>query len=142
MNEIIKKIVEEIEDQKKIWEVANPYQHNEDRAYLMGLQKAKELTQAEQKECGCYICNDTSNDRYYRNKKYRYCPHCGCNLNNLPDKIKTKGDVIRESNFRLANMIYQVTDCKKCLVKDGCEVTNQFACYSRWCDYLNRPVEE
>lgn len=50
MNEIIKKIDEEIENQKKIWEVANPYLHNEDRAYLMGLQKAKEIIRAEQKK--------------------------------------------------------------------------------------------
>ena len=26
---------------------------------------------------GCYICNDTSNSRYYENEKYQYCPYCG-----------------------------------------------------------------
>lgn len=26
---------------------------------------------------GCYICNDTSNSRYYENQKYQYCPYCG-----------------------------------------------------------------
>lgn len=26
---------------------------------------------------GCKVCNDTSNDRYYMNQKYKYCPHCG-----------------------------------------------------------------
>jgi len=26
---------------------------------------------------GCKICNDSSNDRYYKNQKYTFCPHCG-----------------------------------------------------------------
>ena len=29
---------------------------------------------------GCYICNDTSNDRYYHNQGYKFCPHCGNEL--------------------------------------------------------------
>lgn len=29
---------------------------------------------------GCYICLDTSNDRYYKNKEYKFCPHCGSSL--------------------------------------------------------------
>ena len=29
---------------------------------------------------GCDICNDTSNSRYYKNNKYRYCPYCGQKL--------------------------------------------------------------
>ena len=32
------------------------------------------------KVAGCDICNDTSNWRYYRNKKYKYCPNCGQKL--------------------------------------------------------------
>ena len=29
---------------------------------------------------GCDICDDTSNSRYYKNNKYRYCPYCGQKL--------------------------------------------------------------
>lgn len=29
---------------------------------------------------GCKICDDTSNDRYYRNQGYKFCPHCGSSL--------------------------------------------------------------
>lgn len=31
-------------------------------------------------ENGCRICNDTSNDRYYRNEGYAHCPRCGDKL--------------------------------------------------------------
>lgn len=29
---------------------------------------------------GCNVCNDTSNDRHYRNQGYKFCPHCGSSL--------------------------------------------------------------
>lgn len=45
-----------------------------------GLSLAKLMIEAEQKQ-PCDICMDTSNDRYYRNQGYKFCPHCGSNLN-------------------------------------------------------------
>ena len=29
---------------------------------------------------GCKMCKDTSNDRYYSNQGYRFCPHCGSEI--------------------------------------------------------------
>ena len=124
MNEILKKINDRAEYIAK--KTGDEECDSNNELIAMGLQIAIEIIQAEQKEV--------------KQRKIKF--HQKQLKELLKDKPKTKGDVIRESNFRLANTMYQVTDCKKCLVKDGCEVTNQFACYSRWCDYLNRPVEE
>lgn len=55
-------------------------------AYLHGISEDEAqsivvaLEKQESKISGCDICNDTSNSRYYENKKYSYCPHCGQKL--------------------------------------------------------------
>ena len=74
MNEVLKKIDELEQDLLK----RNCYFEGAEWIF----NKVKEIILAEQKEPkGYHICNDTSNDRYYRNKGYKYCPHCGSLIN-------------------------------------------------------------
>ena len=55
-------------------------------AYLHGIseEEAQLIVIACEKQIpkikGCYICDDTSNSRYYENNKYNYCPYCGQKL--------------------------------------------------------------
>lgn len=136
MNEILKKIDEEIERlnnkrnelyQARKYQVCGIYFNK-----IAEASKIKSIILSEQKD-KCYCTEDCEMEENILCNLYGPCPH--------QYKPKTKGDVIRESNFKLANTIHQVTDCKKCPAKDGCEETNQFACYSRWFVYLNQPLE-
>lgn len=46
-------------------------------AYSMAIQALEKQTP---KLSGCYLCDDTSNSRYFKNKRYNYCPYCSQKL--------------------------------------------------------------
>lgn len=81
MEEILKMIDEEIDSCNEIIKQSHGMELDT-RSTIGGLQVAKRIIQERQKaNKGCYVCNDTSNDRYYRNQGYKYCPHCGALIN-------------------------------------------------------------
>ena len=117
MNEILKKIDEEIEREQK----HGGHFVFDKGSVLFGMVKIREIIQAEQKEHdGCKNCK-------YEEKTEDDYP-CNICKSAYTDEyeIKTKGDVIRESNENLADYVKTFT---------------VLADKQRILDYLNQPVE-
>ena len=127
MNEVLKKIDKLSKDH------AFP-QDNYGLGYQKGISDVKSIVQAEQKETPCYLESYCEMREDGNCKLDGPCPH--------QTKIKTKGDVMRESNESLANFALSSSHnpCNICPrnKETSCKNTN---CREEILKYLNQKAE-